>query len=54
MLVPLLPCVFTAHVHGSADEEISQHKVFAEHKMAADEAMDTDNSCLIDPDTQKR
>merc|ERR1712038_625433 len=27
---------------------------FAEHKMAADEAMDTDNSCLIDPDTQKR
>jgi len=26
----------------------------AEHKMAADEAMDTDNSCLIDPDTQKR
>merc|ERR1712013_136112 len=28
--------------------------VFAEHKMAADEAMDTDNSCLIDPDTQKR
>merc|ERR1712050_324965 len=26
----------------------------AEHKMAADEAMDTENSCLIDPDTQKR
>jgi len=26
----------------------------AEHKMAADEAMDTDNSCIIDPDTQKR
>merc|ERR1712183_491165 len=27
---------------------------FAEHKMAADEAMDTDSSCIIDPDAQKR
>jgi len=31
-----------------------KYKVFTEHKMAADEAMDTDNPCIIDPDTQKR